>query len=68
MVKEIRLEEERTEVEDKDMAEVEEEGRSDLFNALQDSRNTFGLIKSILNNNVVVQEFKAIPNKKKYWK
>ena len=69
MAKEIGLEEEEVEDEDKEMGEEEvEEGRSDLLNALQDSRNALGLIKSILKNNEMVEEFKALPNKKKWWK
>ena len=50
------------------MEQEEEEGRSDLFNTPQDSRNALVLIKSLLKNNEVVEEFRALPNKKKWWK
>ena len=57
MINEIGLEKEvSAEEEDKEM---EEDSRSDLLNAPQDSRNTLGLIKSILKNNEVVKEFKT---------
>ena len=66
MVKEIGLEEEVTvEEEDQEMEGDKENGRGDLFNARQDSRNALDLIKSILNNNEVVKKFKNLPNKKK---
>lgn len=39
MVKEIGLEEEKIEDKDKKIEEEEEEGRSNLFNTPQDSRN-----------------------------
>lgn len=68
MIKEIWLEEEKFEDKDKEMEQEEEEGRSDLLNAPHDSRNVLGLINSILKNNEVVEEFKALPNKKKWWK
>lgn len=48
--------------------EEQEEERSDLFNEPQDSRNARCLIKSILNKKEVVEEYKALPNKKKWWK
>ena len=50
------------------MEEDNEKGRSNLFNALQDSKNTLGLIKSILKNEEVVEEFRSLPNKKKWCK
>ena len=50
------------------MEEEKEDRRSDVFNTLQDSRITWGLIKSILKNNEVVEEFIALSNKKKWWK
>ena len=59
------LEEEKVENKDKELEEEEEEGRSDLFNAPQDSRNTLELSKSILKNNKVVEGFRTIPNRKK---
>lgn len=65
MAKEIGLVEEKTADEDKEMGEEEEEGSSNLFNAPQDSKNALELIKSILKNNEVVEEFRALPNKKK---
>ena len=68
IVKEIGLEKEKPEDEDKEMEQEEEDRRGDHFNAPQDSRNALGLIKSILKNNKVVEEFKALPNKKKWWK
>ena len=68
MAREIGLEEATAENEGKEMEVDKEEGRSDLFNAPQDSRNTLGLIKSILKNEEVVGEFKALPNKKIWWK
>ena len=68
MVKEIGLEEEKIEDKDKDMKQEEEEGRSDLFNAPQDWRNALRLIKSILKNNEVVEECRALLNKKKWSK
>ena len=68
IVKEIGLEEEKIEDEDKEMEEEEEEERSDLLTAPQDSKNVLGLIKSILKNQEVVEEFKAFLNKKKWWK
>ena len=39
-----------------------------MFNTPQDFRNALGLIKRILKNNEVVEEFKALSNKKKWWK
>ena len=68
IVKGFGLQEEEVEDEDKEMGQEQEEGRSDLFNAAHDSRNALGLIKSILKNNEVVEEFRALPNKKKWWK
>ena len=49
------------------MGQEEEDGGSDLFNDPHDSRNALWLIKSILKNNEVVQEFRALLNKKKWW-
>ena len=68
IVKEMGWEEEKKEDEDKEIEEKEVKGRNDLFNVPQDSRNALGLIKSILKNNKVVEEFRALPNKKKWWK
>ena len=65
IVKEMGWEEEKKEDEDKEIEEKEVKGRNDLFNVPQDSRNALGLIKSILKNNKVVEEFRALPNKKK---
>ena len=50
MVKEMGLEDEVVEDEDRKMEEEEDKdkGRSSLFNAPQDSRNALGLIKSIV--------------------
>ena len=50
------------------MEEDNEKGRSNLFNTLQDFRNTLGLIVSILKNEEVAEEFRALLNKKKWWK
>lgn len=50
------------------MGEEEERGRSDHFNTPQDFKIALGLIKSMLNNNIVVEEFRAYPNKEKCWK
>ena len=68
IAREIDLEEEKTEEEYKVIEEDKAEGRSDLFNAPQDLRNARELFKSIVKNNKVVEEFKALPNKKKWWK
>lgn len=47
MVKEIGLKEEiRIEEEDKEIEEDKKDDRSDLFNALRDSRNAVSLIKA----------------------
>lgn len=48
--------------------EEEKEGKSDLFNARYDNRNTLSLIKSILKNNEVVEEFRVLPNEAKWCK
>ena len=68
MIKQIGLKEEKIEDKDKEMGQEEEDGRSDLFNAPHDSRNASGLIRSILKTNEVVEEFRALPNNKKWWK
>ena len=68
MAKVMGLEEDAVENKDRKMKKEEEEGRSNLFNAPQDSRNALGLIKSILKNNEAVEEFKDLPNKNKWWK
>ena len=65
MVKEIGLEEEDIKNEEKEMEQEEKERRRDLLNAPQDSRNALGLIKSILKNQEVVEEFRDLSNKKK---
>ena len=65
MVKEMGLEEEMIEDEDKEIGQEEEDGRSDLFNAPHDSRTACRLIKSILKNNEVVEAFRGLPNGKK---
>lgn len=56
MAREIGLGEEEIEEKDKDMykEDKEEEGSSDLFSVLQDSRIVLSLIKSILKNNKVL--------------
>ena len=59
------MEEEEIESEDKEIGEEEVERKSDLFNGPQDSRNALSLIKSILKNNKVMEEFRAFPTKKK---
>lgn len=65
MVKEIELEEEKVEEEDKVREEQEEQGRNDLFNAPHNSSNALQVIKSIRKNKERVEEFRAFPNKKK---
>ena len=55
MAKEIGLAEAKLEKENKEMEEDKKEGRSDLFNAPQNSRNTLRLIKSILKNKEMVE-------------
>ena len=68
MVKEFGLGKELVKDQDKEIELEDEDGRSNLFNTPQDSRNAFGLIKSILKNNEVVEEFRPLVNKKKLWK
>lgn len=68
IVKEIGLEEREREEEDRAMEKDKKDSRSNLFNAPQDSRNALGLVKSILKNNKVVEEFKGLPKTRKWWK
>ena len=67
MAKEMWVDEKQAEVEDKMIEEEEEDRRSNLFNELLNSRNALRIMKSMLNNNKMVEEFQGLLNKRKYW-
>lgn len=45
--------------------EEEREEKKEMFHVPHDRRNALVMVKSILKNNVVVEEYKALPNKEK---
>ena len=67
MAKEMWVDEKQAEVEDKIIEEEEEDRRSNLFNELLNSRNALRIMKSMLNNNKMVEEFQGLLNKRKQW-